>query len=431
MQLLVDHGGYGNLGDASIVESVVLRLRDLLPKAAIRLLDLPSIRTTIWSVHGVYRHNLYAVMPFGGDVIADVPFFWRYSSSWHSTAFRITMSCLGSVLPAGSLLLYPKDTAKTTISKLSQFCGQFDALHMAGGGNLTDTFPEELFRKCCLIHAFAEQRKPVVLTGQQLGPFKSRVLRGTLARALRKVDFVGLRDPGESFAFCQKAHLDQGSFAVMGDDSLGVPPAEDSSVLELLDQYDLMANEFLALNVRFASYALKDPSCFQTMGALVDKVATFFGKPILVVPIGLSDPVSDIASGRKVADAACSARVLVMQERYLTAPLVKGVLGKAFGAIGVSYHFCTFALSQGVPAVCIYEGDYYTQKAHALAAFWGDDRLALPLEDLDVTAAARHVICVLKDQALREKLCFLSQTTTRRWRELFHQKVTDIFGAVP
>jgi polysaccharide pyruvyl transferase WcaK-like protein len=431
MELLVESDSYGNLGDTSMAEGVVLQLRDLLPRARIHSVVPRGVRTAIWDVTGITRQAPYKVSPFAVGALSHLPFFRHNSDFRQSTASIFTMSGLGRFLRAGSLSLYFEDPAQTTIRKLAQFCQQFDGLHIAGGGNLTDTFPRELFRKCCVIHAFAEQRKPIVLTGQQLGPFKSPLLRKALGRALRKANFVGVRDPGESLTFCSKAHLDQESFAFMGDDSLGLSPASDSSVRELLEQHGLRANRFLALNLRFTSYALRDPSCFQTFGSLVDSLATLFGMPVLVVPIQLLGADSDVASGQKIVDAASSAPVSLLRQHDLTAPLVKGVLGKAFGAIGVSHHFCTYALSQGVPAVCIYEGDYYKQKALALAASWGDNRLAIPLRRLGLATAARDIAYVLEDETLRAKLYSLSKIATQRWRELFHQKVSAVYRAPP
>jgi polysaccharide pyruvyl transferase WcaK-like protein len=431
MNLLVESDSYGNLGDISMAEAVVLQLRDLLPSATIQAVVPRSVRTAIWDVPGITKQAPYVVKPFAGRALSHVPFFRHNSDFRQSTASMLTMSGLGRWLRAGSLSLYFEDTAQTTIRKLAEFCERFDGLHIAGGGNLTDTFPRELFRKCCVIHAFAEQGKPVVLTGQQLGPFHAPVLRRALGRALRKASFVGVRDSGESLNFCLKAHLDQESFAFMGDDSLGLPPANDSSVRESLEQLGLKENQFLALNLRFTSYALRDPSCFQTFGSLVESLATLFGMPILVVPIHLVGLDSDVASGQKIVHAAPSAPVSLLREHDLTAPLVKGVLGKAFGAIGVSHHFCTYALSQGVPAVCIYEGDYYEQKALALAASWGDNRLAFPLQRLKLATAARDIADVLKDETLRAKLFSLSGIATQRWRELFGQKVTAVYRAAP
>lgn len=45
----------------------------------------------------------------------------------------------------------------------------------------------------------------------------------------------------------------------------------------------------------------------------------------------------------------------------MTPAAVKGVLGRAWGAVGTSYHFCTFAASMGVPVACLYDGSYYSK----------------------------------------------------------------------
>jgi hypothetical protein len=71
--------------------------------------------------------------------------------------------------------------------------------------------------------------------------------------------------------------------------------------------------------------------------------------------------------------------IKVMGTDELTPATARGMLGCAFGAIGVSHHFCTFALSEAVPAICIHEGAYYEQKGRGIAAFWGDERLSSPL----------------------------------------------------
>lgn len=426
MNLLVDSDSFGNLGDLSMVEAVVLQLHSLLPKARIHVLAPRSIGSTIWDVSGIIRQTPYTVRPFGDDALSKLRFFRRHSGLRQRATSMLTMDGLGCLLRAGSLSFRFEVTDHTT-RDLARFCEQFDGLHIAGGGNLTDTFLPELFRKCCVIHAFAEQRKPIVLTGQQLGPFRSRSLRRALGRTLRRANFVGLRDPGESMSICSQARLDQGSFACMGDDSLGLPPADDLSIHKLLGCYGLRENEFLALNLRFTTYALKDPNCLQTLASLVDRLTTLLGMPILVVPIHVTGSDNDVLSGQKIADAS-SATIAVMHGNDLTAPLVKGILGKAFGALGVSHHFCTYALSQGVPAVCIYEGDYYRQKAQALAASWGDNRLAVPLKGLDPTAAATGIAAIVRDENLRARLSLVSEVATQKWRDLFQQKVTAIYG---
>ena len=145
--------------------------------------------------------------------------------------------------------------------------------------------------------------------------------------------------------------------------------------------------------------------------------------PVLAIPID----VADCASLQQLSEFICPENYRVLPAD-LTPSLVKGVLGKAFGAIGISYHFCTFALSQGVPAVCFYEGDYYKQKAQGLTEFWDDSRLALPLSEFDDLASVRHIIDVLKARTLRTQLAVRAKAAFQQWSSLFDEKATEAFS---
>jgi polysaccharide pyruvyl transferase WcaK-like protein len=426
MKILVDHGSSYNLGDTAMIEGVVSRLMSILPGAEIFVIDRPNLKTMIWDLPGVSRQKEYVAKPIFADMFSGVRFFWRFNGPWQRAISKITLACMGKILSLRSLPISKNGKSEKGSVKLGEFCEQFDALHIVGGANLTDTFYRELFRRCVIILAFAEQGKPIILTGQQLGPFNSRMLRQALTRTLHKADFVGLREPVDSLTFCQEAHIDPKRLEVMGDDSFGLSPADDSLILGLLAQYGLKPNEFLAFNVRIGYYAQEHAKHVQKIAAIVDKIARQFQMPVVIVPIALNPSDSDIRSGKELAKAVRSANVLVL-ENNLTPALVKGVLGKAFGAVGVSYHFCTFALSQGVPAVCIYVGDYYAQKARGLCGFWQDERLALSLKDINTDWAVDHIVQVFKDELLRKKLNLLGKTAIEFWQDTFDRQVKNIF----
>src|SRR5262249_10110100 len=196
-----------------------------------------------------------------------------------------------------------------------------------------------------------------------------------VARRLRKASFVGVREPTDSLRFCERAGLRPGAYALMGDDSFGLEPAAPAAVEELLDRHGLRPGRFLAVNLRVGKYTRYQEDYGQRFAALVRELGRRHARPLLVVPIALGEGDSDAASGRRLQAACGGDAVRVLDAPGLTASLVKGVLGRAFAAVGTSYHFCTFALSQGVPAVAVYDGTYYSQKAAGVAAFWQDERL--------------------------------------------------------
>jgi polysaccharide pyruvyl transferase WcaK-like protein len=160
---------------------------------------------------------------------------------------------------------------------------------------------------------------------------------------------------------------------------------------------------------------------------IVSNIALLLQMPIVIVPISFDSHDSDMLSGKELAQAIFFRDVVVIEHADLNACLVKGVLGEAFGAIGVSYHFCTFALTQGVPAVCLYDGDYYGQKGRGLCGFWADNRLALSLRDLTTLSAVKHIMQVFNDDRLRENLPRIAVEAVERWHSIFDQQVIKAF----
>lgn len=417
MRLLIDYGASNNLGDLSMLEGAVGRLRELHPSAELAVIDRGFPNMGVWGLPGVSKQPEYLFRPYRATRgKAGAPLSaWR--GHWERTVFQLASVCISGVPCARSIRVSPRDVGEGTRRTVGDVCEPFDALHICGGGNLTDTFYWELVRKSILMCTFLEQGKPVVLTGQQVGPFGSMAFRRALSRTLRRIRFVGLRERG-SWDFCERAGLDRAHFELMGDDSFGLAPANDALVTSLLARLGLRPGEFLAFNLRLGFYSGGLDQSLDQISAMLEQVASRLRMPILVVPISLNRWDDDIRAGQAVAAKLSSSEVLILREA-LTPALAKGVLGKAFGAVGVSYHFCTFALSQGVPAVCIFNGEYYAQKARGLADFWEDKRLALALEGSLATTAADSIARALSDRPLRERLSYRAGNAVGEWRSAF------------
>jgi polysaccharide pyruvyl transferase WcaK-like protein len=428
MRILIAQAACDNLGDIGMMEAIVQRLRAVLPSAELPVIERSDLRTEIWDPPQVAPEEPYYLKPFVSCSLSRLPYFWRHDESWRRLCMRASLASLGRFVSAGSLTLVHKVSGEMPETSLGEFCKPFDALHIAGGGSLTDLFLENLFRRCCLTFALAEQGKPVILTGQQIGPLRAPLAKAALARALRRADFAGARGRADSLRFCEQAALDPSRFEVMGEDSLGLVPASESSVLALLAELGLRPNRFLAINVRVESYTPEIAASVQDMAAVVDQLTDYLQMPALVVPVAYDEGDSDAASGRALAQNTRSADVVVLEGRGLTPAMVKGPLGKALGAVGVSYHFCTFALSQGVPAVCLHSGAYYSQKAREISGFWDDERLALPIGQLRAEHALKHILAAFEDGRTRNKLRASSKNACARWRSIFDRRVIQTFG---
>jgi polysaccharide pyruvyl transferase WcaK-like protein len=423
MKILVDHGSSHNLGDTAMLEAVVERLLDRSDAVEAHVIKLPLMKTRLWENPRVRPAEFRFTSPMLGlGPFWRTPFLWRWSKAFVRPWKRYCFGALGRGLRPDGIRV---DDGHSGEVSLAEWCRDYDGYLVVGGGNLTDRFPPEVWRRCCFIHAFADQGKPVVLSGQQVGPLESRVMRRAVSRALRRADFVGLREPTDSVDFCREARLSPDRFAVMGDDSFGVEPEDSARINAMLEHRGLSRGRFLAVNVRVANYSDVDQSHLREIAELFSALADWFEMPLLVVPIALNEADSDVRSGYRLAEAIGGDRVRVLDDSGLTPEAVKGVLGHAFGAVGVSYHFCTFALSQGVPAICIHQGDYYGQKGRGLCRLWGFDGLSMRIGDHDVEHSLRQVSEVFADckhhDAIRER----AEGLIGNWSRMIDERVLE------
>jgi polysaccharide pyruvyl transferase WcaK-like protein len=414
VRLLVDHGAYPNFGDLAMLDAMVERLAGL-PGIGLEIQDAsldwrwPGARPVHYEVFAVA--SIIDRIGRGRRVRDRFPEgLPRLSSGWRAAAY-------GALSLGRTATLFPVRAAAGWRT-LGAWCRNYDALLIGGGGDMNDCFPEALWRCCALIHAFAAQGKPVILSGQQLGPVASTGSRRLLLSALRRVAYVGVREPTESLRLCQEAGLTTGQFALCGDDSLGMPAADDREVQELMRSSGISPRRFIAVNLRIASYSPVRDQAILAFAETAGELATALGLELVVVPVSIDEGDSDVDAGRILADRARGVPIKVIQGANLSGRLIKGLMGHAFGAIGVSYHFNTFALSQGVPSVALYSGEYYRQKAMGLSAFWGDDRLAMSMEAIGPDAPQR-VRAVFEDEALRMRLRERAVEATRDWEAMF------------
>jgi polysaccharide pyruvyl transferase WcaK-like protein len=424
MRILIDHGAYENHGDLAMLEAAVAQLG--------RLKDVEiSVQASPinWPLPDI-RVIEYHLPPPGASVnrvtkskrIPEISrrMLWGAADAWRKIVYRR----VASGAPVAACRIHTPSGEQ----RLGQWVEQFDALFVAGGGDLNDVFPQALWRCCALVHAFAEQGKPILLSGQQLGPVQRSSSVVLLHSTLRQAGFVGLREPTTSLQICREAGVRSECMAMSGDDSLGLAPGAESDVDKVLRDAGVEPGDFIAVNLRIAPYCPVGAGQLKDVAGLLDGLARRHGRPLLAVPISYGEGDSDLVTAVWLAELLKPGRLHILDSSSMSSALVKGVLARAWGAIGSSYHFCTFALSGGVPAIALYEGAYYRQKALGTAAFWGDARLALSLGELQGGSAADRITAVLEDEALRRSLRQRAEESARAWEVSFREGVRRAFG---
>ena len=200
--------------------------------------------------------------------------------------------------------------------------------------------------------------------------------------------------------------------SVDGDDSFGIQPAAADRVLEKLG---LAGRRLLVANFRFGYYTRSYRRYAKKVAEVLSDLATRHDAAVLLVPIALGGIDSDIETARILVPLIQAGAVRVLPTEDCRPSIVKGVLSRAVGGIGNSYHFCLFCLQGGTPAILLHDNEYYRQKADAIAQLWEDPRLTLSLSRSrgEIVEAAATLFA---DSAADDSIVLRSRELEVDWR---------------
>jgi len=186
---LLDHMGYGNLGDAAIQESVISNIRKRLPNTVFVGFSSNPDDTR-------RRHN-----------IDSFPLSWSYQGSDKEnvldTSARYLVARLKKVIKkcrAVHALAKPfHDLLHETVHLLRSYCivRSLDLLIISGGGQLCELWggpwaaPYNVFKFCLLARL---SRTPVIILNVGVSPLKYRLSRFFAKWAVRLSDYASFRD---------------------------------------------------------------------------------------------------------------------------------------------------------------------------------------------------------------------------------------------
>jgi polysaccharide pyruvyl transferase WcaK-like protein len=250
------------------------------------------------------------------------------------------------------------------------------ALIIAGGGNLSRSWPALAYERVAAARLAGRLGIPVVLTGQSIGPRFGAELRPLVAELLGTAAQVGVR---EQFSAAQA--LLSGvpeERVVLGDD--------DAAVLACLPDVEIqpVPEPFVAVTVN----DLGDATLTALAGQLAEHSSRTGAGLVLVPHAGnLTGPASqDVAAAQRVA-AAFDARLAALgnDRRAVVVPLPSArqavqYCRQAELVISSRYHPVVFAGSCRTPMLFLYQDDYTAQKGIGALAGFGMAHCRLPVE---------------------------------------------------
>ena len=231
-----------------------------------------------------------------------------------------------------------------------------DLVIVAGGGGLTDVFSGYALAFLETLELALEQGKPVALLGQGVGPAESKQLRRRMQSVLRRASLIALREDLAGRPLLRELAIGEERIVTTGDDAIELA----------YERRPAKPGVGLGVNVRVAAYAGVEIGDARSIRAVVAAAAQRLAAPIVALPISRYEIDSDFATLQQMFPDASLPELSAFD-----AGKAIDLVGECRIVIAGSYHAAVFALSMGVPAVCIASSPYYVDKFNGLAAQFG------------------------------------------------------------
>jgi len=353
LRILVQGGSYelDNLGDVSMLEALVERITSAQPNA----------RISLFSRNATQARRIWAdieLLPVEGKRQ------WRLV---HDGYLQLRRSL--PIVDKSFRLLLPRVYEKLLHIKARQLVNRreiqsADLLLLSGGGYITDVFPGQAWSALERLDAALDDGIPFALFGQGVGPLRDRSLISAARRVLRHAKVIAVREKLVSVPLLEELGVPSERIIVTGDDS--VEAAYRARKAEL--------GNFVGVNLRVAGYTGMSISDVDAIRAPLHGAVQQIGSKLTALPVCIVDSVES------ASDATIAARLLGSDDGQNVPATSEQLIARVSMCRTVvtgSYHAGVFALSQGIPAVCVFNCEYYEIKFRGLAAQFGTGCIVL------------------------------------------------------
>lgn len=276
-----------------------------------------------------------------------------------------------------------------------------DAIYFVGGGYLTDEGKREC--RALLVTALlaALLGKPVLMSGQGLGPFHSRITRFMLTTIARRAKLISLRDSGRGKRLLAELGVPMANVETITDDALTLPAEPRRQRPHTLGIHWRNPPCRADTNDRVQAIMEEVIDSLASQGWSI-RLFTFSE-----IPAHEKDIYSRWIAQREWPDVTL---VENADPREL-----KSAIGECSVCLGVAYHFSVFALAAGVPLISLWHTPYYKDKQEGLLEAFGHPEWTL--DDRKITSETLLARIFKQENSPRAH-------SNRRVAELAHRHAT-------
>ncbi|MBO1266863.1 polysaccharide pyruvyl transferase family protein [Arthrobacter cavernae] len=267
--------------------------------------------------------------------------------------------------------LPPEDPAWEVFSTIASS----DGVLIAGGGNLNSVYGWLLYERAAVARIAAYYGKPLVVSGQTLGPALVGPDGCVLQEMLTAAELVGTREAG-SFELASGWALEDGRL-VAGLDDASFLASSAAPAGEQIQQ-----EPYIVATFGPGTGGLDQKTFYGQVAAILDDVVAFTGLKVLLAPhMGTPDQCdADVESHENIRSLTSSGMVecLPIQGAAETARLT----ASADLVLSSRYHPLVFAIDGCTPVVGLSVDDYSDVRLKGVMVNWGLEDLSLTLPSL-------------------------------------------------
>jgi polysaccharide pyruvyl transferase WcaK-like protein len=402
---------YRNIGDVAMLQAAVDRVSEFWPEAEILVLtdsptDLvrfcPNARplsrngAKTWVGDHVLLGQLHRLLPDSASNLLSAA----------KQRFRTRRpGILRAMLRARFLVRDSEDRSRAVESFLSAL-ETSDLLLICGSGGFADSCREWNLFTLALIETAMVAGVPVALTGQGIGPISDCDVIARMRRVLPHVALFASRGTRGADALARELGIPGDVFCTTGDDA--VEPAYKAR--------PALPGCAIGVNLRVATYSGVSEDVADVTGAVLRSFAESRGTTLVPLPIATHAYANDANTLGRILGTATSSFGTLDSPQYTYAQTARCRL-----VVTGAYHAAVFALSQGIPAICISGSDYYAFKFAGLRSLFGAGCTIIDLqqEDLEKSLSVSLQEAWKQADCIRQELLDAARTQINASRNVF------------
>lgn len=248
-----------------------------------------------------------------------------------------------------------------------------DAVLIAGGGNMNSDYGWLLYERTALALVADALGKPLVVSGQTLGPTLIDADKAVLTTMLSSASLVGLR---EAASFELAKELLPNHLAL-------VQTLDDASFLSSAAAELMPDTPYIAASFTTNTGGLPQEFYYKAIANSIDDVVSGTGMKVLFLPHMDIDEVADqdLAAHLRIAEKMRSHNVV--HAPMLPAREVARLTTGARLVLTTRYHPAVFAAAAGIPVAALCVDDYSDVRITGALDNWGLGAFSIPLPQLE------------------------------------------------